>query len=337
MQMDNRLPTLDALRGVASLAVMWFHFSLQPYLFSDVINRSGKYGWLGVHVFFVISGFVVPYTMVRAKFGIPDYWRFLLRRITRLDPPYLLTILLIISYRYLLTTTPTYQGPPFHLPVTQTLLHIGYLNAFFGYEWFNPVFWSLAIEFQYYIAIGILFPVLFNPNFYLRIAAIFALAAFSFIPQTGGLIGPFLPLFLLGIVTLHKFLGLLSSLAYIVIAVLLSVVTIFVLGLPVALVGSATALLVAYVRIESRVLAFFGLISYSLYLLHAPIGLKVLELAMASVNNPYWSLVLTLAIIIPIVTIYYWLVEKPSQRLSARFGYKREMRNAKCGNVNCEV
>ena len=58
-----RLPTLDALRGVASLAVMWFHFTLQPYLSNDAIRRSGKYGWLGVEVFFVVSGFVIPYTM----------------------------------------------------------------------------------------------------------------------------------------------------------------------------------------------------------------------------------------------------------------------------------
>ena len=335
MLIDSRLPTLDALRGIGSLAVMWFHFSLQPYLFSNVINLSGKYGWLGVHVFFVVSGFVIPYAMVRSKFGVSDYWRFLLKRITRLDPPYLVTILLIIGYRYLATTTPTYQGPPFHLSVTQTILHVAYLNAFFEYEWFNPVFWSLAIEFQYYLAIGVLFPVLFNPNSYLRIAVVFALAALSFIPQPGGLIGPFMPLFLLGIITLQKYLGLLSLLAYIIVTIMLSVITMRVLGLAVAIVGSGTAILIAYVRIESRVLAFFGLISYSLDLLHAPIGLKVLQLAMASVDNPYWSLVLTLAIIIPVVTIYYWLVEKPSQRLSARFGYKKEMR--KCGNVSCAL
>ena len=139
-EIPARLPTLDALRGVASLAVMWFHFSLQPYLSNDSIRRSGKYGWLGVDVFFVVSGFVIPYTMVRANFRVGDYWRFLLKRITRLDPPYLLTILLIVGYRYFLTTSPSYQGDPFHLSAAQILLHVGYLNAFFGYEWFNPVF-----------------------------------------------------------------------------------------------------------------------------------------------------------------------------------------------------
>ena len=57
-----------------------------------------------------------------------------------------------------------------------------------------------------------------------------------------------------------------------------------ILGVPAAIVGSATAPLTAYARIHSRILALLGLISYSLYLLHAPIGLKVLEQEMSRLN-----------------------------------------------------
>ncbi len=329
MPSNNRLPTLDALRGIASLAVMWFHFTrqLSSDLSYNVVYLSGKYGWLGVSVFFVISGFVIPYAMVRARYRVFDYWRFLAKRITRLDPPYLLSILLIIGHQYFLTTRPSYQGPPFHLSLPQTLLHFGYLNAFFGYEWFNGVFWSLAIEFQYYILIGLLFPVLFHRNSRFRLAAIFGLAgvaALSIIFPFGGLIVPYWPLFLLGIITLHKYLGLLSPLAYVIVAVLLSVTMIPIVGALTAITASATALVIAYVRIESRILAFLGLISYSLYLLHSPIGESLLGTGMSRLNNPYWTLVSAVAIIIPVATIYYWLVEKPSQKLSARFSYKRQ-------------
>lgn len=322
----NRLPTLDALRGVASLAVMWFHFTryLSAHLSGNLIYLSGKYGWLGVSVFFVISGFVIPLAMVRANFVVSDYGRFLLKRITRLDPPYLLSILLIIAYEYLLTTRPSYQGIPFHLSTPQILLHVGYLNAFFGYEWLNGVFWSLAIEFQYYILIGLLFPVLLSRRSYVRLASMFALAGLAFVFRDGALIIPYLPLFLLGIATLHKYLGLLSPLAYMVVAVLLTLIMIPILGADTAATGVTTAMLVAYVKIESRVLAFFGLISYSLYLLHTPVGLALLGMVMSHLDNPYWSLLLTVAVIIPVATIYYWLVERPSQMLSARFSYKRQ-------------
>lgn len=46
---------LDALRGLASLAVCWFHLTLSEAL-PAWLRLSGAYGWLGVEVFFVISG-----------------------------------------------------------------------------------------------------------------------------------------------------------------------------------------------------------------------------------------------------------------------------------------
>src|SRR5215467_12962304 len=68
----GRLPTLDALRGLASLAVMWFHFTkhAMPEIGDGALRLTGKYGWLGVQVFFVISGFVIPYSLQRANYSI---------------------------------------------------------------------------------------------------------------------------------------------------------------------------------------------------------------------------------------------------------------------------
>ena len=62
----KHIPVFDHLRGMAALAVCLFHFTcgnpefLSP---SDPIRGVGSFGWLGVEAFFVISGFVIPYSL----------------------------------------------------------------------------------------------------------------------------------------------------------------------------------------------------------------------------------------------------------------------------------
>jgi peptidoglycan/LPS O-acetylase OafA/YrhL len=74
---DARIPTLDALRGLASFAVAWFHFTQgSPIAFPALLKASGAYGWAGVQMFFVISGFVIPHALQRAKYSGKDFSRF---------------------------------------------------------------------------------------------------------------------------------------------------------------------------------------------------------------------------------------------------------------------
>lgn len=54
----GRLQHLDALRGLAAFSVVWFHLTASGY--GQEWSNFGKYGYLGVHVFFVISGFIIP-------------------------------------------------------------------------------------------------------------------------------------------------------------------------------------------------------------------------------------------------------------------------------------
>ena len=54
------LPTLDAMRGIASLSVCWFHFADAQFTERfPVYQAAGRYGYLGVQIFFVISGFII--------------------------------------------------------------------------------------------------------------------------------------------------------------------------------------------------------------------------------------------------------------------------------------
>jgi peptidoglycan/LPS O-acetylase OafA/YrhL len=80
MSAPQRLPVLDMLRGIASFAVCWFHLTNGNVAFlpAGILKSSGAYGWLGVEVFFVISGFVIPYALERSRYGINDCGTFLL-------------------------------------------------------------------------------------------------------------------------------------------------------------------------------------------------------------------------------------------------------------------
>ena len=81
-------PALDGLRGVAILMVVIFHnFGFTHYFF---------FGWLGVDLFFVLSGFLITEILLRTV-GTPGYFRnFYLRRILRIFPLYYLLLIICL-------------------------------------------------------------------------------------------------------------------------------------------------------------------------------------------------------------------------------------------------
>ncbi|MDB5452444.1 MAG: putative acyltransferase, partial [Caulobacteraceae bacterium] len=156
----DKLSNVEGLRGLASLAVAWFHLTNQYDW--NAIRWSGAYGWLGVECFFVISGFIIPYSLHRANYQLSGFPRFIARRLVRLEPPYLVSIALVIALAYASTLAPGFRGGAPHYSAPQLLSHLLYLAPAFHQEWVNPVYWTLAYEFVFYVAAGLLFPVLFR-------------------------------------------------------------------------------------------------------------------------------------------------------------------------------
>ena len=100
------LSSLDLLRGLAAVAVCYFHFTHgNPDFLSktNILYQSGRYGFLGVDVFFVISGFVIPYAMYRGMYRFKNFGTFLLKRVIRIEPPFLISIILVIALNWLST------------------------------------------------------------------------------------------------------------------------------------------------------------------------------------------------------------------------------------------
>jgi peptidoglycan/LPS O-acetylase OafA/YrhL len=327
----QRHSVLDALRGLAALGVAWFHFTNgnPSFLSPGFVKNSGALGWLGVEVFFVISGFIIPFVLDRGGYRIGDYGIFLLKRIVRLDPPYVVSIAIVIILALASSMAPNFQGVPFHFSLPQLLLHFGYINVFFGYPWFNPVFWSLAIELQYYLLIGLVFPFLNSKAPVCRYGTMAMLAVTSFVVPETQFVPYWLVLFLFGIVTFHKQKGLINGLQYLFVLSVVSVLSLARYGYLITFVAFATALTIAFLRVSHRhPLVFFGHISYSLYLIHAPIGGRIVNLGNRYVHaGAGEAVVLMLALggsICAAWLLHRW-VERPAQAWSASIKYRRKV------------
>ena len=149
--MQRRIPQLDAVRGVAILIVMAHNISLKyPVLHSDWLFANG---WMGVDLFFVLSGFLITGILLDTK-PYPSYFKnFYIRRCLRIWPLYfaLLFFMFVIvrflnpsEYRTVIETSSPWWAFPLFLQ--NFLLPISTNAA-------GPlaVTWSLAIEEQFYL------------------------------------------------------------------------------------------------------------------------------------------------------------------------------------------
>ncbi len=257
------------------------------------------------------------------------------RRLLRLEPPYLVSIAVVIGVGVAASATPWFKGQAPEYNPLDVATHVGYLNAYLDKRWLNPVYWTLAIEFQYYVLVGLIFPVLVAGNQVTRIAAVSTLASMPILlPSVGGwFIAYYLPIFSAGILTFLLVQRLISALAYWSgISALAAYMLYFsggAAGATTAVATVATALALAYIRFPHiAVVAWLGTLSYSLYLLHVPISAKVINItARLGITQAVEILAIALSFAASLFAAYllYMFVEKPSQAAAKRIGYAEGM------------
>jgi peptidoglycan/LPS O-acetylase OafA/YrhL len=308
---------------LAALTVALYHFTggLDGW-----VRSSGARGYLGLAIFFVISGLVIPYAMWRGRYrGVADAPAFILKRLTRLEPPYFAAVAITLALGYLSARAPGFKGPPFHVGTLALLLHVGYLNAIFHQPWLSPVFWTLGVEFQFYLAMLLLYGGLSSEKRVWRIATFAVMAAAALTIPGQALMPRYLGLFALGAAGFQYRAGLIGWREFAVLALAFTLLNMHVLGGANAAAGVLTAIAAAFAN-PPRVplLVFLGSISYSLYLLHVPIGGRVINLAGRLPHTlPVELGAVTAAMAVSLIAAWllYRLVERPSQRLSARLRY----------------
>jgi peptidoglycan/LPS O-acetylase OafA/YrhL len=149
--MERRIPQLDAVRGVAILVVMAHNISLKYPVFHS--QQIFKNGWMGVDLFFVLSGFLITGILIDTKSSEGYFKNFYVRRCLRIWPLYYsLIFFMFVIVRFLTPLefrTVVQQSAPWwaYLLFLQNFLMPISTNAA------GPlaVTWSLAIEEQFYL------------------------------------------------------------------------------------------------------------------------------------------------------------------------------------------
>ena len=320
---NRRLDHIDALRGLAALAVCWFHLTRGGKLLPEGwVASLSAYGFLGVEVFFVISGFVIPWAMWRADYRISDFWHFLGKRMVRLYPPYLLALLLIVFLNYASSRLPVFHGS-FH-PLTafkELLTESIYLNGILDRSWsIMVVAWTLAIEIQFYLLAGILAAWLRFDRGPMTLIGLLLLVSSAYWARSNHYIFAYLPFFVLGWSGAWIHAGGIKKMYPWMLSAWSLVLMIMTQSLAATIVAMMTFLVIVFWNYRvPGVLIWLGSISYSLYLLHVPIGGKVMNLA-ERYGTHSWVMPLALAVALSICLISAWCywrwIELPFHQLS---------------------
>lgn len=144
----SRLHGLDTLRALAILVVMIFH--LGPVL-PDVLAPVAQVGWMGVDIFFVLSGFLIGSQLLKpyVRGGTLAAGDFYLRRAFRILPAYLVVLLLYF-------TVPAWRESP---GISSPWLFLTFTQNFFLDYSVHKAFsfaWSLCVEEHFYLVLPVL-------------------------------------------------------------------------------------------------------------------------------------------------------------------------------------
>jgi peptidoglycan/LPS O-acetylase OafA/YrhL len=139
------MPELDSVRGLAILLVLFFHGIAPPA--NTELSSGGRfifavsqYGWVGVNLFFVLSGFLITGILIDSR-DRPDYFRrFYIRRALRILPAFYTTLIILlvggwISWRFL----------------TLSVLFLANTAPLLGVPLQYGPLWSLAVEEHFYM------------------------------------------------------------------------------------------------------------------------------------------------------------------------------------------
>jgi peptidoglycan/LPS O-acetylase OafA/YrhL len=147
----NRLAALDGLRLLAALMVVFYHYVAlaRPWGHAtDTIfptsHRAAQYGWLGVEVFFLISGFVICMSVWGRTLG-----EFAASRISRLFPAYWAGILLTVAVVKTWPEVTSIRG--WNTVITNLTMLQGGNNT----PNVDPVHWTLFVELKFYLIIAV--------------------------------------------------------------------------------------------------------------------------------------------------------------------------------------
>ena len=326
-----RIPELDLLRFAAAIAVVLYHFTYRPVVGGQInetiaggLQAVTRFGYLGVPLFFLLSGFVILWSSEHRSPG-----EFVASRIARLYPSFwtcaLLTALVL-----------AWAGHPASGPALAANLTMA--PSLFGISYLDGVYWTLFVEAKFYVVIFVILLSGTMPaieRWLMGWLAVCIVCATGRAPHVLGslALAPFGPYFISGALCFLMRSRGVSGLrvAALCVSCALAVATAlsrqpdFITGHAYGVGGTSTivvavAIVVFHVALvvialrppmlrHARAWYLLGSLTYPLYLAHNQIG-KVLAAPLEETASFGVSLALRLAIVIGVATIIAFFTER---------------------------
>ena len=319
----SRLLEIDALRGIAALAVVLFHYTTrfaEMYGQQHAVSLPFPHGHYGVNLFFVISGFVIFMTLEKTSRPMD----FVVSRFSRLFPVYWVAIFLTLSITHALGLPGELVG------IGTAIANMLMIHGFFRIPHVDSVYWTLEVELLFYCGMLLMYRLGALQRIHQVLAILFLLrliywAAARFLgidlPWTifRLLILQFIPWFAIGISIYLAVSHGPNELRPALITAALAVLTLLIgeSALLAALAFTVGSVVWAAASgrlpwLRNPVLTWLGAISYPLYLVHENIGWSI-QLQLAGLGaSPDVSLLLVLAFSLVLATLLNRLIEQPA-------------------------
>ncbi len=346
----GRMVFVDGLRGVASLWVLFFHIGQGGQiesLLQHLPNAAREFvdaGYLGVSIFFVLSGFVIDSSLFSKTMSLRFFGHFVAKRSLRLNPPYWVALVVTVAAGLLKAALNhgSYRAPS----LGNFAAHAFYLQDLLHMTPINDVYWTLALEIQMYVAFCAI--LVFLSWLVRRTQSRWVE------PMAFGLIAVAASLYPLGLANSQRLVGVFFPYAYLFVIgvfinrwrvrphdLVMTTTLIFQLVVLAAgalrsanarrtIVGLLTAVLIllAIQRgsmsrwMSGRMFQFLGRISYSLYLIHVTVLGPLYRVAFklspkTAISEGFW-LVAATAISLGVAWVFSQFVEVPAMKLSRR-------------------
>lgn len=320
----RRLTEIDSLRGIAAMLVVLFHYTTRyDELFghSSAAAAALPWGYLGVNLFFMISGFVIFMTLEKTRQSLD----FVVSRFSRLYPAYWAAVILTFLVTHWL-------GLPGKMVGGQAaLLNLSMVHSFFNIPNVDGVYWTLEIELIFYAWALLAFRLRLLSKIHWLFGALLIVRLVYWWCETRLhvdlpwivyrlLIIRDIPWFATGVMAYRLAAGSATparDIALVAVAVLV-LALVYGPGLALLLAVLSVVLYLAATRrlpfLNNRALVFLGAISYTLYLVHENIGWALMLRLEKSGMHANAAIAVALAVALLLATLLAKLVEQPAMR-----------------------
>ena len=172
----GQIPAIEGLRGVAVLSVVIFHYVtlrggmpddpwVNVFIASPVLENIVRHGWLGLELFFLLTGFLLTLTWFkhaaegRERPATREFWR---RRVRRIVPAYYVQLVILFFVVLPLLLGTRFWAQHTQVALVNLLAHLSFLQytspVTSASLTINGALWTLSLEAQYYLLLPLLAP-----------------------------------------------------------------------------------------------------------------------------------------------------------------------------------